>query len=202
MAQRLGLEFAAQGFTVVSGPARGIDSDAHQGGALDARGKTVAVLGCGVDVIYPPENRKLAQAIIEGNGAIISESPIGTRPIAENFPARNRLVSGGCLGVVIVEAAEKSGSLMTERMALEQDRQVFAAPGSPLTGKSRGSKRLLKRGRGWLNVSKTRLKSCSHNWDKPGNFGPAGRLLRMIAVSLMRIRSSRNRQSSEYPVAA
>ncbi|MGH7841199.1 MAG: DNA-processing protein DprA [Candidatus Binataceae bacterium] len=145
MAQRLGLELAAKGFTVVSGLARGIDSDAHQG-ALDARGKTVAVLGCGVDVIYPPENRKLADAIIEGNGAIISELPIGTPPIAENFPTRNRLISGMCLGVVIVEAAEKSGSLITARMALEQDRQVFAVPGSPLTGKTRGSNRLLKEG--------------------------------------------------------
>jgi DNA processing protein len=145
MAQRLGLELAAKGFTVVSGLARGIDSDAHQG-ALDARGKTVAVLGCGVDVIYPPENRKLADAIIEGNGAIISELPIGTPPIAENFPGRNRLISGWCLGVVIVEAAEKSGSLITARMALEQDRQVFAVPGSPLTGKTRGSNRLLKEG--------------------------------------------------------
>src|SRR5579863_8514649 len=145
MAQRLGLELAAKGFTVVSGLARGIDSDAHQG-ALDARGKTIAVLGCGVDVIYPPENRELAEAIIEGNGAIISELPIGTPPIAENFPARNRLISGWCLGVVIVEAAEKSGSLITARMALEQNRQVFAVPGSPLTGKTRGSNRLLKEG--------------------------------------------------------
>jgi len=104
------------------------------------------VLGCGVDVIYPPENRKLADAIVEGNGAIVSELPIGTPPIAENFPGRNRLISGWCLGVVIVEAAEKSGSLITARMALEQDRQVFAVPGSPLTGKTRGSNRLLKEG--------------------------------------------------------
>jgi DNA processing protein len=103
-------------------------------------------MGCGIDVIYPPENRKLATAIIEGGGAIISELPIGTPPIAENFPTRNRLISGLCLGVVIVEAAEKSGSLITARMALEQDRQVFAVPGSPLTGRTRGSNRLLKEG--------------------------------------------------------
>jgi DNA processing protein len=145
MAQRLGLELAAKGFTVVSGLARGIDSDAHQG-ALDARGKTIAVFGSGVDVIYPPENRKLAEAMIEAEGGLISELPIGTPPIAENFPARNRLISGMCLGVVIVEAAEKSGSLITARMALEQDRQVFAVPGSPLTGKTRGSNRLIKEG--------------------------------------------------------
>src|SRR5271169_3616946 len=145
MANRLGLELAAKGFGVVSGLARGIDGEAHQG-ALDAHGKTIAVLGCGVDVIYPAEHRKLAEAIIEGGGAIISELPIGTQPLAENFPTRNRILSGLCLGVVIVEAAEKSGSLITARMALEQDRQVFAVPGSPLSGKTRGSNRLLKEG--------------------------------------------------------
>ncbi len=145
MAQRLGLELAAKGFTVVSGLARGIDGEAHQG-ALDAHGKTVAVLGCGVDVIYPGEHRKLAEAILAGGGALISELPIGTQPLAENFPTRNRILSGLCLGVVIVEAAEKSGSLITARMALEQDRQVFAVPGSPLSGKTRGSNRLLKDG--------------------------------------------------------
>jgi len=145
MAQRLGLELAAKGFAVVSGLARGIDSEAHQG-ALDARGRTVAVMGCGIDVIYPPENRKLAEAIVAGGGGILSELPVGSPPIAENFPTRNRLISGLCLGVVIVEAAEKSGSLITARMALEQDRQVFAVPGSPLTGRTRGSNRLLKEG--------------------------------------------------------
>lgn len=145
MAQRLGFELAGKGFAVVSGLARGIDSEAHQG-ALDAAGRTVAVIGCGIDVIYPPENRKLAEAIVAGSGAIMSELPIGTPPVAENFPVRNRLISGLCLGVVVVEAAEKSGSLITARMALEQDRQVFAVPGSPLTGKSRGSNRLIKEG--------------------------------------------------------
>lgn len=145
MAQRLGLELAAKGFSVVSGLARGIDGEAHQG-ALDASGRTVAVMGCGIDVIYPPEHRKLAEAIIAGGGALLSELPVGTAPLAENFPARNRIISGLCLGVVIVEAADKSGSLITARMALEQDRQVFAVPGSPLTGKTRGSNRLLKDG--------------------------------------------------------
>src|SRR4029077_15741048 len=111
-----------------------------------AHGKTLAVLGCGVDVIYPAEHRKLAEEIIAGGGALISELPIVTQPLAENFPTRNRLISGLCLGVVIVEAAEKSGSLITARMALEQDRQVFAVPGSPLTGRTRGSNRLLKEG--------------------------------------------------------
>ena len=145
MAHRLGLELAAKGFTVVSGLARGVDGAAHQG-ALDGGGRTIAVMGCGIDVIYPPEHRKLAEAIIEGGGAIVSELALGTQPMAENFPTRNRILSGLCLGVVIVEAAEKSGSLITARMALEQNRQVFAVPGSPLTGKTRGSNRLLKDG--------------------------------------------------------
>jgi DNA processing protein len=145
MARRLGLELAGKGFTVVSGMARGIDCEAHQG-ALDGGGKTVAVMGCGIDIIYPPDNKTIAEAMIESGGGLMSELPLGTPPIPENFPSRNRLISGLCLGVVVVEAAEKSGSLITARMALEQDRQVFAVPGSPLTGKTRGSNRLLKEG--------------------------------------------------------
>jgi DNA processing protein len=145
MAHRLGMELAAKGFTVVSGLARGVDGAAHQG-ALDGGGRTIAVMGCGIDVIYPPEHRKLAEAIVENGGAVVSELPLGTQPMAENFPTRNRVLSGLCLGVVIVEAAEKSGSLITARMALEQNRQVFAVPGSPLTGKTRGSNRLIRDG--------------------------------------------------------
>lgn len=145
MAQRLGFELAAHGFIVVSGLARGIDGAAHRG-ALEAGGRTIAVLGCGIDVAYPPEHRQLADSIVERHGAILSELPLGTAPLPENFPGRNRILSGLSLGVVIVEAAEKSGSLITARMALEQDRQVFAVPGSPLNGKTRGSNRLLKEG--------------------------------------------------------
>jgi len=145
MARRLGFELAAKGFAVVSGLARGIDGEAHQG-ALDAGGITIAVMGCGIDVIYPAEHRRLAEAILANRGALLSELPVGTPPIGENFPTRNRILSGLSLGVVIVEAAEKSGSLITARMALDQDRQVFAVPGSPLSGKSRGSNRLLKDG--------------------------------------------------------
>lgn len=145
MARRLGLQLAAKGFTVVSGLARGIDCEAHQG-AFDGGGKTAAVMGCGIDIVYPPENKKLADAMIENGGALISELPLGTAPIPENFPSRNRLISGLCLGVIVVEAAERSGSLITARMALDQNRQVFAVPGSPLTGKTRGSNRLLKEG--------------------------------------------------------
>ena len=145
MAQRLGFELAARGFVVVSGLARGIDGAAHRG-ALEAGGRTIAVLGCGIDVAYPPEHRGLADTIVERRGAILSELPLGTAPLPENFPSRNRILSGLSLGVVIVEAAEKSGSLITARMALEQDRQVFAVPGSPLSGKTRGSNRLLREG--------------------------------------------------------
>jgi len=145
MAQRLGFELAVHGFVVVSGLARGIDGAAHRG-ALEAGGRTVAVLGCGIDVAYPPEHRALADSIVERGGAILSELPLGTAPLPENFPSRNRILSGLSLGVVIVEAAEKSGSLITARMALEQDRQVFAVPGSPLSGKTRGSNRLLREG--------------------------------------------------------
>jgi DNA processing protein len=145
MARRLGLELVGKGFTVVSGLARGIDCEAHQG-AFDGGGKTAAVMGCGIDIIYPPENKGLAESMVEHGGALLSELPLGTPPISENFPSRNRLISGLCLGVIVVEAAERSGSLITARMALEQDRQVFAVPGSPLTGKTRGSNRLLKEG--------------------------------------------------------
>jgi DNA processing protein len=145
MAQRLGFELAAHGFVVVSGLARGIDGAAHRG-ALEAGGRTVAVLGCGIDVAYPPEHRGLAESIVEHRGAVLSELPLGTAPLPENFPSRNRILSGLALGVVVVEAAEKSGSLITARMALEQDRQVFAVPGSPLGGKTRGSNRLLREG--------------------------------------------------------
>jgi DNA processing protein len=145
MAERLGFELAAHGFTVVSGLARGIDGAAHRG-ALQAGGRTIAVLGCGIDVAYPPEHRQLAETIVEQRGALLSELPLGTAPMPENFPSRNRILSGLALGVVIVEAAEKSGSLITARLALEQDRQVFAVPGSPLSGKTRGSNQLIKQG--------------------------------------------------------
>ena len=139
------MELAAKGFTVASGLARGIDGEAHQG-ALDGNGRTVAVLACGIDMIYPPEHRPLAESIVTKGGALFSELPIGKPPFGENFPTRNRIIAGLCLGTVIVEAAEKSGSLITARCALEQDRQVFAVPGSPVSHRARGSNRLLKEG--------------------------------------------------------
>jgi DNA processing protein len=145
MARRLAMELALKGIVVVSGLARGIDAEAHRG-ALDGNGRTIAVLGSGIDIIYPHEHRALAESMLAKGGALLSELPLGSPPVAENFPVRNRLIAGLSLGVVVVEAAEKSGSLITARMALEQNRQVFAVPGSPLTGKTRGSNRLLKEG--------------------------------------------------------
>lgn len=136
-------ELAAHNITVVSGMARGIDSAAHKG-ALET-GCTVAVLGCGIDVVYPPENSELAQNIIE-QGAILSEYPPGTPPLAGHFPGRNRIISGLSKGVLVVEAAEKSGSLLTADFALDQGREVFAVPGPVYSRTSSGVNRLLKDG--------------------------------------------------------
>jgi len=144
MTERLCRELALKGVTVVSGMARGIDSAAHRG-ALAGRGRTIAVLGSGIDVIYPPENRKLYEKIA-ATGAVITEFPFATEPKGPNFPSRNRIISGISLGVVVVEATEKSGSLITVRLALEQGKEVFAVPGSIDSPGSRGTHRLLKEG--------------------------------------------------------
>jgi DNA processing protein len=142
--KKLCVELAWQGWSVVSGMARGIDSAAHLG-ALEGGGRTLAVLGTGLDVVYPTENRKLYERIA-GSGAVISELPLGTPPDPGNFPVRNRLISGLALGVVVVEATAKSGSLITAAMALEQGRQVFAVPG-PLDREGvAGPHRLIKEG--------------------------------------------------------
>jgi DNA processing protein len=137
-------DLASLGFTVVSGLARGVDGAAHEA-ALSAGGRTLAVLGSGVDRPYPPEHGQLYQRI-PGNGAVISELPMGTRPLAFNFPARNRLISGLSLGVVVVEATEKSGSLITAALALDQGREVFAVPGEVGASRTRGTHRLIRQG--------------------------------------------------------
>ena len=142
--ERLCRELVLNGITVVSGLARGIDSAAHRG-ALTGGGRTIAVLGCGLDIVYPSENEKIYREII-AHGAVITEYPFGTPPNAPNFPARNRIISGISLGVVVVEANEKSGSLITARMAMEQGREVFAVPGSIDSAGSRGTHKLIKEG--------------------------------------------------------
>jgi DNA processing protein len=151
---RLAADLAQRGLVITSGMARGIDSAAHRG-ALEAKGKTVAVLGSGLDVIYPRENQKLADRIAE-SGAVISEFPLGTSPAPENFPIRNRIISGLALGVVVVEAAEYSGSLITARLALEQNREVFAVPGNITAAQSFGPNHLIKQGAklvdNWMDV--------------------------------------------------
>jgi DNA processing protein len=144
IARDLARGLASFGFTVVSGMARGIDGMAHES-ALQAGGRTLAVLGSGVDRAYPPEHEMLYRRISE-NGAVISELPMGARPVAFNFPARNRLISGLSLGVVVVEATEKSGSLITASLAAEQGREVFAVPGEAGASRSRGSHRLIRQG--------------------------------------------------------
>ena len=142
--KKLCRDLAWQGWTIVSGMARGIDSVAHSG-ALAGGGRTLAVLGTGLDVVYPKENRKLSQDIA-ASGAVITEFPLGTPPEPGNFPVRNRLISGLSLGVVVVEGTAKSGSLITVRMALEQGRQVFAVPGPIDRRGVEGQHRLIKEG--------------------------------------------------------
>jgi len=143
-ARRLGRDLARSGWVVVSGLARGIDAAAHQG-ALEAGGRTLAVVGCGLDVAYPRANRALREAIGR-RGLLVGEYPPGTPPWKQNFPARNRILSGLSCGVIVVEASERSGSLITARLALAQGREVLAVPGSPVDGRSRGSNALLRDG--------------------------------------------------------
>jgi len=144
MTKRLSRTLTERGFTIVSGLARGIDTCAHRG-ALEGGGRTLAVLGSGIDLIYPWENKGLAE-VITRHGAIVSEFPLGTQPEAINFPPRNRIISGFSLGAVIVEASFRSGSLITARMALEQGREVFAVPGNVDSPWSKGTNRLIKEG--------------------------------------------------------
>jgi DNA processing protein len=140
----LARELAAHGVTIVSGLARGIDGAAHRG-ALEASGRTIGVIGTGMDVSYPKEHKKLAEEMI-ASGAVVSEFPLGTPPLAQNFPYRNRVISGLCFGVLVVEASEHSGSLITARLATEQGREVFAVPGNITSQTSFGPNFLIKDG--------------------------------------------------------
>jgi DNA processing protein len=153
--ERLARDLAERGLVIVSGMARGIDSSAHRGACAAARGATIGVLGCGIDVIYPKENRKL-YAEVETRGAILSEFPTGTHPAPENFPVRNRIVAGIPLGVVVVQGAQYSGSLITSRLAMEFGREVFGVPGNITEPASFAPNQLIKQGAklatGWEDV--------------------------------------------------
>lgn len=143
-AEMLARELSARGVTIVSGLARGIDSAAHLG-ALEGKGLTVAVMGTGLDGVYPKENKQLADRV-KNHGALLTEFPLSTPPLPQNFPFRNRIISGLSLGVMVVEGAERSGSLITARLAMEQNRDVFAVPGNITSSKSFGPNYLIKDG--------------------------------------------------------
>jgi DNA processing protein len=145
MAERLSTDLAARGLVIISGLARGIDTASHRG-AIAAKGKTVAVLGTGIDVMYPKENTRLTEQIVALGGALITEFPVGTPPTPQNFPIRNRIISGMSVGVLVVEAAEYSGTRITSRCALEQNRDVYAVPGNVTNKSSWGPNTLIKQG--------------------------------------------------------
>jgi DNA processing protein len=145
MAELLSRDLANRRLVILSGMARGVDTAAHKG-ALEAGGKTVAVWGTGIDVIYPKENKKLAENIVAGGGTIVSEYPLGTFPAPQNFPIRNRILSGMSVGVLVIEAAEYSGTRITARCAMEQNRDVYAVPGNVTNKNSWGPNTLIKQG--------------------------------------------------------
>jgi DNA processing protein len=143
--EMLSRDLASRGICIISGLARGIDTAAHKG-AIRGKGKTIAVLGTGIDGVYPKENRRLIDEILESGGAVVSQFPLGTPPLKDNFPYRNRIISGLSLGVLIIEASERSGSLITARLAMEQDREVMAVPGNITSSNSYGTNYLIKCG--------------------------------------------------------
>jgi DNA processing protein len=145
MAERLAKDLAARGLVIASGLARGIDASAHRGALSSGSGTTIGVLGCGIDVVYPKENKKIFEEI-EKRGAIITEFPMGTFPAPQNFPIRNRIISGMALGVVVVEGAQYSGSLITARLAMEFGREVYGVPGNATQPSSFGPNQLIKQG--------------------------------------------------------
>jgi DNA processing protein len=145
MAEMLSRDLANRRLTILSGMARGVDSAAHKG-ALDAGGKTVAVWGTGIDVVYPKENKKLAERIVESGGTIVSENKLGTFPAPQNFPIRNRILSGMSIGVLVIEAGEYSGTRITARCAMEQNRDVYAVPGNVTNKNAWGPNTLIKQG--------------------------------------------------------
>ena len=182
-AEMLGRDLASNGVTVISGLARGIDGAAHRG-AIDAGGVTVGVMGTGMDLIYPKEHQGLADEILD-RGALITEFPLGAPPLSQNFPFRNRVISGLCLGVIVVEGAERSGSLITARMAYEQGREVFAVPGNITSSKSFGPNYLIKDGAKLVQT-----------WQDVVEEFPTEHKARILAVG----RSEKLAEQSEQPV--
>mgnify|MGYP001376052459 FL=1 len=143
--EMLARDLASRGITITSGLARGIDTVAHRG-AMRASGRTIAVMGTGLDAVYPRENNGLVREILAKGGCLVTQFPLGTPPLKENFPYRNRIISGLSLGILVVEASERSGSLITARLAVEQDREVMAVPGNITSGNSFGTNYLIKSG--------------------------------------------------------
>jgi DNA processing protein len=177
MAEYLAAELAEQNFTIVSGLARGIDAAAHKGAM--STGRTIAVIAGGIDIPYPPENEKL-QAQIAATGAVIAEAPLGTAPMARHFPKRNRNIAGLALGLVVIEAAPRSGSLLTARLANEAGRELFAVPGSPLDPRCRGSNDLIRQG---ANLTESAADVLANLPDHPRRTGLARDPLFLHAAS-------------------
>lgn len=172
-AYRLAFDLARSGATIVSGLARGIDAIAHRA-ALEAGGRTIAVMGSGIDVIYPREHADLAAQIVE-NGALISEHSLGGRPHAQNFPRRNRIMSGMTLGTVVVEGSETSGAMITARYAIDENREVFAVPGNIFSPSSRGTNRLIRESGAKLVLDHTDVL-------EELNLSSAGQQIEMVAL--------------------
>jgi DNA processing protein len=167
MAEQLAAELAAQNLVIVSGLARGIDAAAHKGAMKT--GRTIAVVAGGIDIAYPPENEKL-QAEIAATGAVVAEAPLGTAPMSRHFPKRNRNIAGLVLGLVVIEAAPRSGSLLTARLAADAGREIFAVPGSPLDPRCRGSNDLIRQG---ANLTETAADVTANLPDHPSRQGLA-----------------------------
>ena len=197
-ARILAADLSFAGMAVVSGMARGIDTSAHEG-ALRSGGTTIAVLGCGVDVLYPPESRILRDRILE-RGALVSEFPPRTPPLRHHFPMRNRLISGMSLGVIVIEAPARSGALITARTALEQGREVMAVPGSPLYPHTAGSNRLLREGATPVTGAEEVLQAIGRNGGAAaGVHPPSGSRQRQVLEFLHRWRRSRRGSASPFP---
>jgi DNA processing protein len=198
-ARQICTELALLKFTVVSGMALGIDTAAHEG-ALSVRGKTVAVLGSGLNQVYPAENRKLAERIA-ATGAVISEFALDSGPEAHHFPVRNRIISGMCCGTVVVEATRHSGSLITARLAAEQNREVFAVPGSVQSFKSMGTHTLIKQGAKLVENAQDIVCELGQFLSAPGDSGRRGPASRIEVRQALTAEESRVlRALGPYPL--